>query len=69
MLKIKLINHGFVVKIANYNADTLIVSTAINVSSYHPKTILFGEDIDLLVLLFALTPKENIYFLKPSQQN
>jgi len=39
MLKIKLINHGFIVKIANDDADTLIVSTVINVSSYHPKTI------------------------------
>lgn len=67
MLKIKLINHGFIVKIANGDADTLIVSIAINVSSYHPKTILVGEDIDLLVLLIALTPRENnIYFLKPS---
>lgn len=67
MLNIKLIHHGFIVKIANDDADTIIVNTAINVSSYHPKIILVGEDIDLLVLLIALTPRENnIYFLKPS---
>jgi len=50
MLKIKLINHWFIVKISNDDSDTLIVNTAINVSSYHPKTFLVGQDIDLLVL-------------------
>jgi len=66
LLKIKLIHHRFIVKIANDDADTLIVILLINVSSYHPKSILVGEDIDLLVLLIALTPRENnIYFLKP----
>jgi hypothetical protein len=67
MLKIKLIHHRFIVKIANYDADTLIINTAINVSSDHPKIILVGDDIDLFVLLIALTPRENnIYFIKPS---
>ena len=42
---------GLLLKQKNDDADTLIVNTAINVSSYHPKTILVGEGIDLLVLL------------------
>jgi len=32
ILKIKLINHGFIVKMANDDSDTLIINTAINVS-------------------------------------
>jgi len=57
MLKIKLIHRGFIVKIANNDDDTLIVNTDINVSIYHPKVILVGEDSDLLVIFTDLTPR------------
>lgn len=58
--------HGFGVYIANDDADTLIVNTVVNVLIYHPKVIVVGEDIDLWVLLAALTPNSNnIYSLIP----
>ena len=40
------------------DADTLIVNTAIN-ESVHDTTVVVGQDIDLLLLLVALTPSEH----------
>lgn len=60
----KFIDHGFGVYVVNDDANTLIVNNAINVSTYHPKFILIGEDIDLLVLVSLMQYLNNIYFLK-----
>lgn len=64
MLSEKLEVEGFTVKQATDNANTFIVTTAIEVSSSE-EAVVVGEDVDLLVLLTALAPQErNIYFLK-----
>lgn len=51
---------------AEGDADTLIVQTAINIESEN--VVVVAEDIDVLVLLTALTPtNREIYFLKPAR--
>lgn len=52
------------VKIARDDADVDIVQRAQQV----PKSVVVGEDIDLLVLMVALTPPEKeVLFLKPGK--
>nr|XP_036231797.1 uncharacterized protein LOC118683407 [Bactrocera oleae] len=56
------------VKQANNDADVLIVETAIELFNMTSVTIVVGEDVDLLVLLTARTPTEQIiYFFKPGK--
>lgn len=67
MLVEKFENEGFVVKQTTEDADTLIVTTTIDIS-VTDEVVVIGEDIDLLVLLIALAPEErNIHFLKPEK--
>jgi len=55
------------VKQAEDDADVLIIETALEQININ-KSIVVGEDIDLLVLLIARTPAEKeIYFLKPGK--
>lgn len=64
MLTERFQNQGVEVKQAQDDADTLIVTTAIELS-LTAQVVIVGEDIDLLVLLTALAPQErNIYFMK-----
>lgn len=52
------------------DADRLIVETAINVAinSYNKKVVIVSEDVDVMVLLTALTPaSKEIFLLKPSR--
>lgn len=66
MLKRIFEQSNFLVKQATEDADTLIICTAIEMSSEYDSVIVVGEDIDLLVLLTALaTSHPNIYFRKP----
>ena len=51
MLKDSLIQAGFQTKIAEEDADVLIVPTAIEAASTHEKVLIYGQDIDLLVIL------------------
>lgn len=47
-------------------ADTLIVNTALQLSATNQSVAIVGEDVDLLILLTALTPqKNNVYLIKP----
>lgn len=49
-------------------ADTLIINTAIEMSSSYEYAIIVGKDVDLLVLLTALgNSHANIYLLKPGK--
>lgn len=49
------------------DADSLIVKTAIDKSSSGSNVVIIGEDVDLMVLLTALTPTDQeILFMKPS---
>ena len=49
------------------DADILVVRTAIDKSSSGNNVIIVGEDVDFMVLLTALTPKDReILFVKPS---
>ncbi|GFY43527.1 uncharacterized protein TNIN_8611 [Trichonephila inaurata madagascariensis] len=48
------------------DADRLIIETAVNLLSEN--TAVVSEDVDVLVLLTALSPTDReIYFLKPSK--
>ncbi|KAL4100763.1 hypothetical protein QTP88_020794 [Uroleucon formosanum] len=65
MLSSYLIGKGYIIKQANDDADTVIVNEAIK-RTQSQSVVVVGQDIDLLVLLIALTPVENqIIFLKP----
>lgn len=48
------------------DADTLIVSTALDISKDYESVIIVGEDIDLLVILIgtANAIQNNVFFLK-----
>lgn len=65
----KLDENGISVKQAPDDADLLIIQTAIRESLNSESTIaVVGEDVDLLILLTALTPESrNITFLKPGR--
>lgn len=68
MLKVKFEAANFIVKQAVEDADTLIINTAIDMSSAFDSVIVIGEDVDLLVLLTALASTHlNLYFLKPGK--
>ncbi|KMQ85933.1 hypothetical protein RF55_15251 [Lasius niger] len=66
MLKTKFEAANFIVKQATGDADTLIINTAISISTFD-SVIVVGEDVDLLVLLTALSTRSNIYLLKPGK--
>lgn len=60
-----LIGKGYIIKQANDDADSVLVNEAIK-RAQSQSVVVVGQDIDLLVLLIALTPVENhIVFLKP----
>ena len=68
MLCEKLVHEGFEVKQAFEDADTLIVTTAIEMAENFQQAIIVGEDTDLLVLLTAREPSSsNIYVMKPGK--
>ena len=70
MLITKLTNEGFTVKQAIEDADTLIVTTAIEESAKAKSVPIVGEDVDLLIILTALSGSStNIYMLKPGKGN
>lgn len=63
----KLENVNIVSKQAQDDADVLIIKTAIE-EAYTRKTIIVGEDVDLLVILIARTPSQKqLFFLKPGK--
>lgn len=67
LLSEKLITADIFVKHANNDADVLIIETALEQSNTN-KTIVIGEDVDLLIILIARTPTDRmIYFLKPGK--
>ncbi|KAK3885207.1 hypothetical protein Pcinc_010551 [Petrolisthes cinctipes] len=52
------------------DADVLIVQTAILEANQHASVVVVGQDVDLLTLITALTPKEkNVLMLKEAQGN
>lgn len=68
MLKQKMEQAAIEVKQAEEDADVLIVNTAISLAATFKNVFVVGEDIDLLVLLTALSPPQsNIYLLKPGR--
>jgi len=67
ILSEKLTTANIFVKQANNDADVLIIETALEQSNTN-KTIVVGEDVDLLIILISRTPIDNmIYFLKPGK--
>ena len=67
MLKTKFEAENVMVKQATEDADSLIINTAISVSSAFDSVIVVGEDVDLLILLTALSKLSNMYMLKPGK--
>ena len=70
---IKLLTHhlmtaGIDVQQARSDADSMIISSALNVSD--KPTVVVGTDTDLLVALIARAPKDSqLYMLRPSSNN
>ncbi|KYN50525.1 hypothetical protein ALC57_00165 [Trachymyrmex cornetzi] len=60
---------GFTTDTAQEDADTLIISTAIQLQKDNQSIVkIIGEDTDLLVLLMQLAPtNQDIYFCKPGK--
>ncbi|KAF2889906.1 hypothetical protein ILUMI_16267 [Ignelater luminosus] len=47
------------------DADSLIVSTVISYATTNPSVLIVGEDVDIMVLMVALTPEDkDIYLFK-----
>ena len=68
MLAQKLEAANISVKQAQDDADVLIIKTALEHYHTNIKTIVVGEDVDLLILLIARTsPDQEIYYLKPGK--
>lgn len=68
ILSSKLEKSDFIVKQASDDADTLIINTTIDLSLYIDIVIVFGEDIDLLIILIGLSTTINeIFFVKPGK--
>lgn len=67
MLKTKFEAANFMVKQATEDADSLIINTVISISSTFDSVIVVGEDVDLLILLTALSTRSNMYLLKPGK--
>lgn len=60
-----LVEAGIAVKQASEDADRLIATTAVDQLTHHEKVAVVGQDVDLLVLLVALTPADkDIHFIK-----
>ena len=63
-----LMNAGIDVQQARSDADSMIISSALNVSD--KPTVVVGTDTDLLVALIARVPKDSqMYMLRPSSNN
>ena len=50
-MTIEQVLNRFQTKIAEEDADVLIVQTAIEAARTHEKVLIYGQDIDLLVIL------------------
>lgn len=70
MLSLKMTADGIEVRQANADADTTIIRVVMEKAKCSCSTVVIGEDVDLLVLLIALAPKEReIKFFKAGKGN
>ncbi|KAJ8896091.1 hypothetical protein PR048_001433 [Dryococelus australis] len=61
---------GIEVSTATRDTDGSIVRWGLNKVTSHSSVVVIGEDVDLLVLLTAITPPDrNVYFMKPGRGN
>ena len=68
LLSQKMAAKGIGTTVATIDADTTIVRCGIEKATTYPTVAVIGEDVDLVVLLVALSPPDrNIYFLKPGR--
>ncbi|GBM25094.1 hypothetical protein AVEN_22000-1 [Araneus ventricosus] len=67
MLRVKFQKEGFVEKQAEEDADYLIIKCALEIEKRPQYVVVFGEDIDLLVIMAASINSENFFFLKPGR--
>uniref|UniRef100_A0A1B6EQB8 Uncharacterized protein n=1 Tax=Cuerna arida TaxID=1464854 RepID=A0A1B6EQB8_9HEMI len=54
-------------KQAEEDEDTMIVETAVDLTSQHDSVVVVGEDIDLLVLMIASSCSSKLHFVKPGK--
>ncbi|CAH0757850.1 unnamed protein product [Diatraea saccharalis] len=66
MLKSRFEQAGINTYQSDDDADTLIVTTAIQKTASHETVLIVGEDVDLLVILMAY-PNPNVYLMKPGR--
>lgn len=66
LLMSKLQREGYNALQSTEDADTLIVATALNLSSDYENVVIVGEDVDLLVILTGHEGRrrKNVYFMK-----
>ncbi|GBM96549.1 hypothetical protein AVEN_253054-1 [Araneus ventricosus] len=58
---------GIETRVATGDADTYIVRCGLEKATSHP-IVAIGQDVDLVMLLIALTPPESsMYFMKPGK--
>lgn len=68
MLKKKFQNAGHLVKQHEEDADTLIISTALEMASDYESVVIVDENIDLLIILTGIAYEtQNVYFMKPGK--
>ena len=69
MLKQKLKTANCMVQQHQEDADTLIVTTALEISQDYKKVYIVGEDIDLLIILTGLAEPQHdkVFFMKPGK--
>ena len=69
MLKDKFKAADIHTKQAQEDADTLIITTAMDLAQHHSSAVIVGEDIDLLVNMIGRCRHihSNVYFLKPGK--
>ncbi|KAJ8892887.1 hypothetical protein PR048_005468 [Dryococelus australis] len=61
---------GIEASTATRDTDGSIVRCGLNKVTSYESVVVIGEDVDLLVLLTALTPLDrNVYFMKPGRGN
>lgn len=67
LLHTKLYKNNYLTKIADEDADRLIITTAVELQEDDKIVKIFGEDTDLMVLLTQLAPSNKNIYCKPGK--
>lgn len=64
LLTTKMGNHNIQVLQAEEDADRLIITTAVTAASTYDRVVVVGEDIDLLIILTAISNQRELFYNK-----